>query len=300
VSRAVSPSSGDVVLAAGAVLWREEGGRLEVAVVHRPRYDDWSLPKGKLDPGEHLLEAAVREVAEETGCTAVLGRPLGATSYQALGRPKRVTYWAAQATGGTFSPHEEIDGLEWLPVEAARDRVHRESDRAVLAEFRRGPHRTFPVVILRHAKAMPRKAWNGPDPERPLRPEGLQQAQRLPGLLAVWRLERVLSSPEQRCVQTVEPFLAAGAAELLDALSEHGHEEDPEGAVKVLESLVQDGTPALVCTHRPVLPPLVERSRRLADVRIDLDLDGFPLRPAEMLVLHAADGRVVAAERHRP
>jgi len=297
----VEVTTGPVVLAAGAVVWRERAGDVRVAVVHRPRYDDWSLPKGKVDPGEHVLETALREIAEETGAEVVLGRPLGATSYLALGRPKRVHYWAARALGGDFTPHAEIDALEWLPVEAAREWVDRESDRAVLAQFARGPLRTTPVIVLRHAKAVARKAWTGPDRDRPLAPAGEAQARRLSGLVRAWRPERVVSSPTARCLQTVRPMLDDREAELVEGLSETGHRADPELARKVLERLVTEGgCPALVCSHRPVLPDLVDTVRGLADVPLDLDLNGTPLRTAEMLIAHVAGGRVVAAERQRP
>ncbi|RJK97715.1 NUDIX hydrolase [Vallicoccus soli] len=289
-----------VVLAAGAVCWRPGGpDGVEVAVVHRPRYDDWSLPKGKVDPGEHLVATALREVREETGLGVHLGRPLGATSYLALGRPKRVHYWAARVVDGAFEPNDEVDGLEWRTVQDARDRVHRESDRAVLAEFARLPVQTAPVLVLRHAKARSRKAWGGDDALRPLAPEGEEQAARLPALLAAWEPERVVSSPATRCVGTLAHLDAD--PELVDELSEGGLEAAPAAAPDLLERLVHDGRPALLCSHRPVLPSLVARARDLADgTPVDLGLDARPLRPGELLVLHVAKGQVLGAERQRP
>ena len=136
-----------VIHAAGCVLWRPSDGvrgrDREVALVHRPRYDDWSLPKGKCQPGEHVLETAVREVAEETGVAVVLGRRLLSTSYQRDGRPKVVDYWAARpAAAGPqagFVPNEEVDRLEWLPVAAARGRMSYARDHSVLDDFASGP-----------------------------------------------------------------------------------------------------------------------------------------------------------------
>ena len=133
-SRAPREAAGPVP-AAGCVLWRgtPQGG-VEVALIHRPRYDDWSHPKGKLQPGESPQRAAVREVREETGMVCVLGRPLRTVRYQAQGRPKEVRYWTAEAVGGGFAPNEEVDRLVWLPPAQARAQLTNPQDRAVLDE----------------------------------------------------------------------------------------------------------------------------------------------------------------------
>ncbi|MFB7476447.1 NUDIX hydrolase [Kitasatospora sp. NPDC056184] len=132
-------SDGPVVLAAGAVLWlpgrpKKSGrlGRPRIAVIHRPKYDDWSLPKGKLHPGEGVVEAALREVREETGFCCVLGAELPTQHYVAQGRPKEVRYWAAVPTVGEFRPNREVDLLEWLPAGKARARLTREQDRRLV------------------------------------------------------------------------------------------------------------------------------------------------------------------------
>src|ERR1700754_2142998 len=123
-----------VVLAAGAVLWRSErdaasdvadptDAALEIAIIHRPRYHDWSLPKGKVDPGETEPVTAVREVHEETGHTSILGRRLTAVSYPIDQGTKKVRYWAARCVDGEFSPNDEVDELKWLPVSEALKQV---------------------------------------------------------------------------------------------------------------------------------------------------------------------------------
>ncbi|MCS0638816.1 NUDIX hydrolase [Streptomyces sp. LP05-1] len=113
-----------VVRAAGCALWRRApGGGIEVCLVHRPKYDDWSWPKGKLKDGEDRLTAAVREVLEETGHHCAPGARLPTVSYPAKGRPKEVAYWAAEATGGAFAPNAEVDRVEWLPPAEARRRL---------------------------------------------------------------------------------------------------------------------------------------------------------------------------------
>ncbi|GHH79610.1 hypothetical protein GCM10018781_58000 [Kitasatospora indigofera] len=129
---------GRTVLAAGAVLWlpgrqKKKGlGRPRIALIHRPKYDDWSLPKGKLDPGESLVQAALREVEEETGLRCVLGAELPAQHYLAQGRPKEVRYWAAVPVGGSFTPNREVDRLEWLPARKARARLTHDRDRVLV------------------------------------------------------------------------------------------------------------------------------------------------------------------------
>jgi len=122
------------VQAAGGVVSRAgEGGVFEVLLVHRPKYDDWTLPKGKLEPGETHERAALREVEEETGLTCELGRELPSTSYRdGRGRPKVVRYWAMRPLGGAFSPHREVDEVRWAPVEEAKALLSHAHDRDVL------------------------------------------------------------------------------------------------------------------------------------------------------------------------
>ena len=127
-----------VVEAAGGVVWRRSpAGDLEVLLVHRPRYDDWTVPKGKLDAGEEHAVAALREVEEETGLRCTLGDELPSTSYvDRKGRPKRVRYWSMTPAGGDFTPTEEVDEVRWLPIDAAADQLTYPRDRAVLRALR--------------------------------------------------------------------------------------------------------------------------------------------------------------------
>ena len=123
----------DEVQAAGGVVWRRSDEGVEVAVVHRPRYDDWSLPNGKLDEGETFEEAALREVEEETGLRCDLGRDLGETRYEdRKGRPKVVRYWAMSPTAGKFEPNDEVDQLRWVSADDAKRMLSYDFDRELV------------------------------------------------------------------------------------------------------------------------------------------------------------------------
>jgi 8-oxo-dGTP diphosphatase len=125
------------VQAGGCVLWRRSpiDGELELCLVHRPKYDDWSHPKGKLKRGEDALTGALREVEEETGYRAAPGAPLSTTKYYANGRPKQVRYWAAEATTGAFTPNDEVDRVLWLSPTAAKNRLTQPRDRTLVDEL---------------------------------------------------------------------------------------------------------------------------------------------------------------------
>ncbi len=194
------------VRAAGGIVLRGEEADRSVALVHRPRYDDWSFPKGKLDDGEDEATAALREVEEETGLRCHLGPIVGAVTYKdRRGRPKVVRYFQMDADGGTFAPNHEVDELRWVPVEDAARLLSYAHDRRLLRRVLGGTP-AYALYVVRHAKAGIRAAWTGPDQERPLTRRGRKQACRLVERFQGLDIERILSSPFLRCVQTVEPL----------------------------------------------------------------------------------------------
>ncbi|HET8600626.1 MAG TPA: NUDIX domain-containing protein [Segeticoccus sp.] len=318
-----------VVLAAGAVPWRRREGRLEVALVHRPRYDDWSWPKGKLDAGEDWSTAAVREVLEETGLQVRLGRPLPGASYQAARpngwRSKQVRYWAGTVTGGDGRLLHEVDEVTWLDVVAATAALSYAHDREQLQALtradREGGLDTWPVVLLRHAHARARERWRGPDRVRPLTGKGRRRAERLAPLLGAFGVQQVLTSPAQRCVDTVVPFSTSGGVETVPAgalgVEPAGDGTAPSAGVAevlstdCLSAVLANGRPTVLCTHGEVLPGLLELLADHADAEpaeVLRDAHGDAPKSAvakgEAVIAHVsgtgASARVVAVERHQP
>jgi 8-oxo-(d)GTP phosphatase len=290
------------IRAAGAVLWRPSGHGREVALVHRPKYDDWSFPKGKLEPGENRLLAAVREVSEETGVHAILGRPLPTSHYDRGGRPKRVDYWAGRpATGNQppFQANHEVDALQWLPVPAARSRLSYSRDAAILDDFATGPADTVPLTFLRHASAGTRDDWAGDDLHRPLDTEGAAESDLLSRLLSCFGPARVISSAAERCVATVRPYAAATGAkvEIEPAFTIGRAQAEPAQAAARVADIVHAGQPAVICAHRENLPPMLTAAYVVFGVQPP---DNLPLDKAGFWVLHTAGGRLAAAERHDP
>ncbi|MGN9784637.1 NUDIX hydrolase [Nonomuraea sp. ZG12] len=272
----------DPLRAAGAVVWRGEESGPEVAVIHRPRYDDWTFPKGKLEAGEHVIAAALREVREETGLTVVLGRPLPTVHYPLQGLLKRVDYWAARVTGdGGFVPGDEVDELRWVSLDRARELLSYAWDVDLLGTLTAAPLSTVPLVLVRHGSAGSRQTWQGEDARRPLDPEGQAQAAVLATVLPAYGPEILLSSPSLRCVQTLEPYSADITPEPL--LSEETW--DPPKTSALVGELT---APAVVCSHGKVLPSLLAA---LGGEEEHLPKGGFT-------VLHRLDGQVIGAERH--
>ncbi|HEX4101251.1 MAG: NUDIX hydrolase [Pseudonocardiaceae bacterium] len=249
------------LIAAGAAVWRRSSsGDIEVAVVHRPRYDDWSLPKGKPHSGEQLPVTAIREVAEETGHTVTLGPRLGNTHYRVPEGEKVVHYWAAQPIGGSFRPSDEVDELHWLPLAKGIDLLSHPHDRTLLAGLDGATAITHAVLLVRHAKAGKSETWRGDDDLRPLTPAGQQQAEVLRRLLPLFGTQRVYSAPPLRCRQSVEALAADLGVPIMTErlLSEGGYAADAAAALdRLIEIAVEPGGPAVVCSQGGVIPGLV-------------------------------------------
>jgi 8-oxo-(d)GTP phosphatase len=251
-----------IIYAAGAVLWRQGGAdsaEVEIAVIHRPRYDDWSLPKGKVDPGETAPVAAVREVFEETGHHATLGRRLVMVSYPVDQGVKKVYYWAARSTGGDFTPGSEVDELVWMPVADAMKKLDYAPDRKVLRRFTKHAADTHTVLVVRHGTAGRKSRFTGDDTKRPLDKRGRAQAEALVAQLMAFGATDVYAADRLRCHQTVEPLAEElGVAIQNEAtLTEESYAKNPKrGRHRVLGIAAQHGTP-VICTQGKVIPDLI-------------------------------------------
>jgi 8-oxo-dGTP diphosphatase len=287
----------EVIKAAGAVLWRDVDGEVfEIAVIHRPRYDDWSLPKGKLERGESPITAARREVFEETGYISEFGPSLGTINYTNDEALKEVYYWIAKAhpqpTGEL--PVAEVDQLVWLSPQDAIRKVTNETDREIIWRFLEIGPRTYSLVLLRHAKALKRSEWQNDDDDRPLDSVGQVQAKKLPKTFLPYGTTSIYSSDAMRCAETVFP-LSQEIGKIItyvSDLSEYMFHKDKNAAIKYTEELIEQEENILVCSHNPILPNVI---KKLVGKKIFKSFRR-ELEPAEAIILHHRDGEVVALD----
>ncbi|MDU2269640.1 MAG: NUDIX domain-containing protein [Winkia neuii] len=315
------PPVSRIVRSGGAIVWRlRQGGRtipgtqiprsetdIEVLIVHRPRYDDWSWPKGKMERGEHIVATAVREVEEETGFAVRLGVPLQTQRYRlGVGHTKEVRYWLGQLdvsepamVGRPLAkraPISEIDQTKWAKPAKARKMLTRRGDQRLLdeavAHIRNRTAQTQPLLIMRHAKAVGRKKWEGEESARPLARKGVGQTKNLVPILSAYGIGQVLTSPWRRCFQTVAPFATLTGAPLtaLAELTETAHAADGMAVRELAKKWLADGQARGVCVHRPTLPALVGALAGITPNAITRQLpqeDPY-LHTAQMLVAHIA------------
>lgn len=305
------------VYAAGGVLWRIVDEKLLVLFIHRTRYRDVTLPKGKVDPGEMLAETAAREIFEETGIRVSLGVPVGVSRYfMPNKRQKIVHYWAAEATdaairASAFVPNKEIAALEWVPLKKAAARLSYPVDVEIIEHFTRlvdeGVLRTFPIIALRHAKALSREEWDGKDAARPLAPRGKKQANAIVGPLLAFGTRKIVSSPATRCVKTVAPLSAALGRKIdkTATISQDAWEEGRSDARTIVGERVRTRKPAVLCSHGPVLPEiLTEIALATGTLRGSYLGSASALEAGAFSVVHLSidnpGSGIVAIETHAP
>lgn len=297
------------IRAAGAVVTRGDGADRRYLVVHRNYRADWTFPKGKVDPGEHLLAAAVREVREETGFAVRLGLPLPSTRYTVEGMPKVSHYWHATALGGDFEPNDEVDEVRWVSLGQAKKLLTYERDLEVLLAAASAPL-TSPFVVLRHTQAMKRAEWAasgkstaGDDHRRPLTAVGRMHAQGLVAALAALGIERIHASASIRCRDTVGPYASARGLPVFAevSLSEESHSRDAQEVAALVTQLAARPESVVVCTHRPVLPTAMAALAAHFQPLGEGDVDPS-LTPGSMTVFHrdpADVTRVLGVQRHK-
>ncbi len=304
------------VVAGGAVCWKRVDGDVKILLVHRTQHKDISIPKGKRDPGESIPECAKREIEEETGLHVTLGAYLGRVDYQLPGgKDKNVYYWAAEVDPGEaerapFESNKEIFALEWVSLQKAKKRLTYPHDADIIENFQNlvdaGMERTFPLILLRHGKAMPRENWDGPDHTRPLLQKGLNQARLQAGGIAAFGPDRLISSPAARCLATIEPVAKKTNLEVVTRkrISQDAWEPEGNGPRSLIDKAVSRRRPTVLCSHGPVLPQLLQAAGDAGGPGSDrLVNQHFGMSTGEFAVIHVSaeteQPRIVAVESHQ-
>jgi len=300
----------DRIVAAGAVVTREGLNGTEYLLVHRDYREDWTFPKGKVESGEHVNGAAVREVREETGFAIELGMPLPTQTYKIEERLKDSHYWSARLLSGTFLPNDEVDEIAWLTFEEAAKRLTYEHDVDVLRAAAVAV-KTTPMIVLRHTQAMKRADWaaddenlNEPDAFRPLTSVGRIQATMLVSALAAYGISELYSSGSVRCRDTLGPYASSRSLSITlePSLSEEEHVKFPDNARARAGELAGIQNAFVLCTHRPVLPTVMEVLANKFEVDTEAKKAFDPaLTPGSMVVYHRDSSdlsKIVSYERH--
>ena len=286
------------IIAAGGVVWRKNSdGEIEVLLIHRPRYDDWSLPKGKLERNEPLISCAYREILEETGFSVKLGPFIGSVDYYVPRGLKRVSYWSASLLEdeSPFHPNDEVDQILWLDQNSASLKLTRDMDREILTRFLRIPFDSSALVMLRHAQALERSEWLGEDEDRPLQLVGQLQAFKMLSLYQVFGVEEIHTSDAVRCLDTVAQMAKTlGLTPVITtALSEYTYAKNKEKAISYAKELIKQNKQVILCSHNPVLPRMMEKLTK----KIDFDYPDNKLRPGEAWVLFHDKREVLQIDR---
>ena len=307
--------NGDPVIAGGAVCWKRVDGEVRVLLVHRTQQKDVSLPKGKLDPGETVPECAKREILEETGLHVFLGAYLGRVDYLLpSGKDKNVYYWAAEVDPGeaertSFEANDEIAKLEWVALDQAHDRLTYHHDGDILDRFGElvatGQERTFPLVLVRHAKAMPSENWDGPDHTRPLLQRGLNQASRIAAGVAAFNPHRIISSPATRCLATIYPLsgLIDAPVKVKSGVSQDSYSASGDKPRKIVAKELDRRVGSVICSHGPVLPQLLSAAAEGGNGAGAGKMQTLGMSTGQFNVIHFSAEtdvpRIVAVETHR-
>lgn len=279
----------NLILAGGGVVWRKGSSDVEFLIVHRPRYDDWTFPKGKLDGSESVFQAAYREVVEETGYQCRIGPKLPTTEYTTgNGNGKAVHYWAMEAVKGSFSPNDEVDKAEWLAASDAIVRLTYEHDRRLVSDlpkgFKKMPDRLW---FVRHADAGDRSAWKDDDRRRPLSDKGLAQSKAIGWFLRHQATGQLVSSPFERCMATLHPL----AKKTGKKVERHESLEEGVGAKKTVALLRELPAGSVLSSHGDVIPAALDRA-----VKAGLELKSpFECKKGSICMIHRKNGELRSA-----
>ena len=287
----------EAISAAGAVVWRKHKDNFtEVAIIHRPKYDDWSFPKGKIEVGESLISCAHREVLEETNLQTEFGPHLGQVEYFTPDGLKKVTYWSAKVIAEKpFRTNSEVDQLKWIPITKVIEVLTNETDKEIFDKFVKVKFNSKPFILLRHAKAITRDEWQGEDDDRPLSSSGQNQAMRLLSTYQVFNIDQIHSSDAVRCYDTVKS-MAKGLdikLEVSSKLSESTYKKDKEKAFDYVRELIKEDKSILICSHNPILPKMLNKLTKKSEIEADED----KLSPADGWVIHRSGKEIIQIDR---
>ena len=287
----------EAISAAGAVVWRKHKDNFtEVAIIHRPKYDDWSFPKGKIEVGESLIACAHREVLEETNLQTEFGPHLGQVEYFTPDGLKKVTYWSAKViVEKLFRANTEVDQLKWIPITKVIEVLTNETDKEIFDKFVKVKFNSKPFILLRHAKAITRDEWQGEDDDRPLSSSGQNQAMRLLSTYQVFNIDQIHSSDAVRCYDTVKS-MAKGLdikLEVSSKLSESTYKKDKEKAFDYVSELIKEDKSILICSHNPILPKMLNKLTKKSEIEADED----KLSPADGWVIHRSGKEIIQIDR---
>ncbi len=305
------------VHAAGVLCWTGDPAvpsELRVLLVRRPDYGDFSVPKGKVDPGELTPQTAARELVEETGIRAALGAPVGEVRYKVSSGPKVVDYWLSevrpeQIDEARFTPNAEIEAVEWVRLADAPKAVTYDYDRTMLrtltTRLRQDTARTFSITIVRHGKAVPPSTWDGPDSTRPLLHRGMEQSLQIAPAIAAFGPTKLVTSTATRCWDTMAPLADYATLPLkaIDGLSQDAYELGRATVDKQISKRLRKQENVVLCSHGPVIPDLV-RSLTIATGAKAAGLQrAANLATGDFAVFHLTRGdapRLVDVEVHSP
>ena len=296
--------SNATVIAAGGVLWRGDPWEPEVALVHRPKYDDWSVPKGKAEAGEHLLVTALREVTEETGYNPRIGPHLTTLRYRVTsgGRSanKVVSYWSMRSVDGSFQANSEVDRMRWLRLDEAHSLLSSRSDRTVLDTFRLTRRDTEPLLLIRHGETSATSRRLKGQSEGPrLNRSGRDQAASLVPVLERLGVTGLLSADLPTCVGMLEPFAAAtGLTVRRDSqLTRAGFEANETDVIDLVRSHAATNEALVVCGGKTVITGLLSAFGQSPYVSPP---PKTTIKKGGWWLLHHRDGVVSAYEKHEP
>ena len=280
------------IWAAGAAIYRMQDGRPRFLLVHRPRYDDWSLPKGKLDRGESFKQCAQRETEEECGVVGAVERSIGTVGYVTpAGNNKVVRYWLLRAEKESFEPNAEVDKIRWLSARKAVDKASYTRDTAILkaAVAMARDREEGKVFLIRHADAGNKRRWRAADAVRPISKKGHEQVEALATRLVRTPINRIMSSPLLRCEQTVGP-LAMRLGMHVETSRRLKREATTEDIARLIRK--SRGERIVACSHGETIGPLIQAlaSNRMVEV-----VGPMEWSKGSVWELTTRKGRVVAA-----